>query len=387
MSFITLDVNQARVDSDRELYSKFKTKSLDDSAASRKEIAAGDGDFTRVSLSEGKFIDLAIHKNSFLDDAAERTDILSTTPVAWKTRYAGVMGVMTGSVYGAAPRMLYQTQDNAEFLTPFVVDLEETMVPKMALTQDPEKLGQRIAQLERQAEAGRLKMETFLVNFLTEQPLGLDLATSVYNYATQTTNPYYNKTTYVIDPGVQSGTYETSNLVDASAEQGLTPEFFDALITQEMLSGRTVRTLHVPKKGLPWRKLIKYATIVANANDFTVGQASNKNLAAVPADEWLKYWRMDMGKALESGLIISIFGRTFKIMANNVLPKGCTIATTDQPAAEIFNITDRSFSYDATDPRDPFFESHGEKRMMAVAVPDPWRRNWFMVLHDTPSLT
>jgi hypothetical protein len=385
--FITLDANMEQAKADRDMFAAFKGKLISgESAETRKEIAAGDGDFTRVSLSEGKFIDLAIHKDTFLDDAALRSDITSTTPVAWKTRYAPVMGLTTGSVYGGAPAHLYQTQDNSEFLTPFVVDLEETKVPKMALTQDPEKLGQRVAALERQAEAGRLKMETFLVNFMTEQPLGTDLATSVYNYATQTTNPYSNKTVYVVDPGVRSGTYETTNIVDASAQQGLTPEFFDALISQEMLSGRTVRTLHIPKAGLPWRKLIKYATIVANASDFSAGQASNSNLSAVPAEEWLKYWRMDMGQALEGGLIISIFGRTFKIKANNALPYGCTIATTDQPAAEIFNITDRSFSYDVQDPREPFFEGHGEKRMMAVAVPDPWRRNWFLIKHDTPSL-
>ena len=391
--FITLDANLPRVLKEREEYAAFMSKPLEERAESRKELAANNpglgadtGHFSRISLAEGKFIDLAIHKDTFLDDAALRSDVDASTPIAWKSRYAPTMGVTTGSVYGHAPQHLYQTQDNAAFLTPFVVDVEETKVPTMALTQDPEKLGQRQAQLERQAEALRLKMEQFLVNVMTGQPLGTDLAKSVYNYITTISNPYAGKTVYVVDPGVETGTYETSNIISNTAEGGLTPAVFDSIITQEMLSGRQVRTIHVPKRGLPWKQLIKFATVVANASVFSAGNPSNAALQSVPASDWEKIWKTDLAKALDGGLIIEVFGRTFKIKANNALPKGCAILTTDEPAAEVFNVTDRSFSYDVNDPREPFFVSHGEKRMLAMAQPDPWVRNWFALAFDTPAL-
>lgn len=393
--FITLPANAARVMADRAAFREIMERPLEQRAAQRKEIAdassangagAGDGDFTRVSLAEGKFIDLAIHKDTFCDDIGIRTDVLAETPIAWKTRYSPVVGVTTGSVYGAGVRTLYQTQDNAQFLTPFLIDTQEVMVPTMALTQDPAKLGQRQAGLLRQAEALKLQMETFIINFLTGQPLGTALNQSVYNYATQVVSPYTDKTVYVADPGVESGTYETSNIINVQGEGGLTPSVWQALLTQELLTGRRVNTIHIPKKGLPWLKMLQYATIVANASNFSSGQASNQYLAGVPADEWTKTWKMDMTSALENGLIIEIFGRQYKIKANNALPKGCAICTTDEPALEIFNVTDRSYDYDVNDPREPYFVSHGSKRQMAVALPDPWVRNWYMLVFDTPTL-
>jgi hypothetical protein len=384
--FITLDANQERALADRKLFAEMSAKSPLERANSRKEIAAGDGDFTRVSLSEGQFIDLAIHKDTFLDDAALRSDVSAETPIAWKTRYQPVVGVTTGSIYGGGIRTLYQTQDNAEFLTPFVVDVENVMVPTMALTQNVAKLGQRDAALARQAEALRLKMETFLVNFMTGQPIGTDLATSITNYC-NVVNPYGNKTVYVVDPGVQSGTYETSNIVDASAQAGITPTTFELLLAQEELSGRRVRTIHIPKAGLPWRRFMRYATIVANASSFGAGAASNPNLAGVPMDQFSKNFNMDLSKVLEGGLIIEMWGRQYKIKANNALPQGYCICTTDQPAAEIFNVTDRSISYDLENKAEPYFQEHGEKRMMAVAVPDPWQRNWFALKIGNTNLT
>jgi hypothetical protein len=266
------------------------------------------------------------------------------------------------------------------------VDAEEVTVPKLGLTQSPEKLGQRTAALERQAEALKLQLETFLANIITGQPLGTDLKTSFYNYATGS-NPYTGKTVYVVDPGVQSGTYETSNIIDGSAEQGWTPTSFDLVVTQLMLTGRSIRTIHVPKKGLPWKKLIRYATIVANASSFSAGQPSNPNLAGIPAEEYLKLYRTDMTTALEGGLIVDIWGHRFKLKANNALGTGVSVITTDEPAAEFFNVTGGlgSFSYDIEDPRNPFFVSHGEKRQIMIAAPDPWVRNWFCFKHDTPA--
>jgi hypothetical protein len=393
--FITLDANMARSLADRQAYAELVNKPIEERVAVRKELADastpggfGSGDFTAVRLSEGKFIDLAIHKDTFLDDAAIRSDVAAETPLAWKTRYAPVCGIVTGGLYGSAPRHLYQTSDNYQFLQTFPVDVPEVTVPAVALTQDPAKLGQRDAGIARQAEAVRLAEETFLVNFMTQQPLGTPLGQSVYNYATGVANPYNGKTVYVVDPGVESGTYDTTNIINQSTEAGLTPKCVFEVITQTMLSDRHVRTIHVPKKGLPWRQLMLEATVVANASVFSAGQRTNPNLNSIPASEWEKLWQTDMSKALEGGLIISIFGETFKIKANNVLPQGVAIITTDEPAAEVYNVTGPGHSYelDVVDPRNPAFVGHIAKRHMAVAVPDPWVRNWFCLIFDTPTL-
>lgn len=385
--FITLPANQARVEAERAELASLMSKDVTERANKRgdflKEVASGDADITRVSLSEGRFIDLAIHKDTFLDDAAVRSDVTASTPLAWKSRYEPPVGVTTGSVYGAGISTLYATQDNHAFLNPFVVDVQGVKVPTMALTQDPQKLGLRDAALLRQAEALKLKQETFLANIIMGQPLGTDLATTVTNYWTASAS-YAGKTVYVADPGVQGGTYETSNLIDASAEAGLTPATFEALMIQEFKTKRKVQTIHVPVAGFPFRKLLRVATVVANSALLTAGTAPNAKLEAVPASQWEKMWNMDIGEALEGGLIIELFGRRYKIKANNALPQGYCIVTTDQPAAEIFNITDRSVSVDLDDPKEPYFTEHYEKRMMAIAAPDPWARNiWVLNIGNT----
>lgn len=377
--FITLPANAARVAADQAALAALQAKPLAERAASReKEFASGDGDFTRVNLSEGRFIDLAIHKDTFLDDAAIRTDITSEVPVAWKSRYTPTVGVTTGSVYGGGVSTLYATQDNDAFITPFVVEAQSVKVPTMALTQDPIKLGLRDAADLRIAEALRLKMETFLVNIMFGQPLGTDLATSVTNYAAVVA-PYLGKTVYVADPGVQSGTYETTNIIDASAEHGLTSVVFELLMVQEMQTGRQIQTLHIPTQGFAFRKLMRAATIVATSSSWSAGAVNNQGLEAIPASEWEKRYKTDFTQALAGGLIIELFGRRYKIKANNALPEGYCIYTTDQPAAEIFNITDRSVSTDLSDAKSPYFVERYEKRMLAIAVPHPWFRNYGVV--------
>lgn len=381
MLFIGINENRERLTKWTAELSASMSGELSEKAKARKEIASaeGDGDFTRIQVAEGRFIDLAIHKDAFLDDAAITTGLDVETPPVWKTRYAPTVGLATGSVYGGGFSTLYVTQDNYATLTPFVIDVEDVRVPKMALTQDPEKLGQRQAALLRQAEQLKLSMETFLVNFITQQPLGTDLATSVTNQLANS-NPYGGKTVYVADPGVQSGTYETSNNINVSSEAGLSGVVAESIINQAMLSKRQPRTVHIPVAGLPWRTLMRTATIVALAGGYDSANP-NTNLRAVPPSQWEQIWNTNF----DNGLVLNWFGHTLKFKANNALPEGCGIVTTDQPAAEIFNIMSRSISTDYTaDPKDMYFDHHYEKREIAIAVPDPWVRNvWFVNFGNT----
>jgi len=361
-------------------------RSLAEKAAARKELAsspsvgpgANSNDFDTLKVAEGRFIDLAIHKNSFLDDCAITQGLDVETPPIWKTRYAPTVGVMTGSVYGKGPSTLYITQDNYATLTPFVVDAEDIKVPKMALTQDPERLGQRQAGLARQAEALKLSMETYLVNFITQQPLGTDLATSVANQLANS-NPYGGKTVYIADSGVQSGTYETSNNINVSSEGGLTMAVMEAIINQAYLSGRSPRTVHIPVAGLPWRTLIRVATPVVST--MPGSGTLNPDLKAVPPSVWEEMWKANF----DTGVALNVLGHTVKFKSNNVLAQGNAIVTTNLPAAEIFNIKGASVSLDYTDdPKNTFFDSHYEKREMAIAMPEPWVRNvWFVNFGDT----
>jgi hypothetical protein len=381
--FVTLDANQAKVEAARTEFAEFISKDLNVRAQGRKEIASGDGDFTRISLAEGRFIDLAIHKDTFLDDAAIMTDVQAATPVAWKSRYAPTAGFTTASVYGGPARHLYATQDQAQFIQTFPVEVPEVMVPRMSLTQDIEALGIRTAGLLRQAEALKIHQEALLVNVMLQQPLGTDLAASVTAYRNGA-NPYLNKTIYIADPGVQNGTYETSNIIDASAYGGLEVATIDALITQGILTKRQVRTIHMPVTGMPWRKLVRQATIVSGST-VTAPASVNPGLQALPAAEWQKMFSMNFDDIMNGGLTIQLMGHTFKLKANNALPAGLCIVTTDQPAAEIFNVTDFSVSGDLEDPRQPYFAGHYEKRQWGIAVPDPWYRNFYILDCGTTS--
>jgi len=376
---VTLPENIGKVTQARQDWEKLQAMDISKRNELRlgymKELAdSGDQDFTRVGPLDGQFIDLAIHKDTFLDDAAITRDIdVDQTPF-YKSRYEPVVGVMTGSVYGGPMSSLYVTQDHYATLTPFVVDVQDVKVPRLALTQDVEKLGQREAALARQAEALKLAKETYLMNFIMNQPLGTDLAASVVNYVT-TGNPYSGRTVYVADPGVQSGTYETTNIIDVHTEAGITPYVIDSLITQAFLQKRQLKTIHMPVQGLAWRKLMRYGTVVSNSLTGNAGEESNKNLESIPASKWEALWDAN----LIGGFVLDWFGHTIKFKANNALPQGYVVCTTDQPAAEIFNMRALSVSIDMPgDPRDQFFTSHYEKRQMAIAVPDPWLRNFIV---------
>ena len=376
---ITLDANRERVIADRAELALIEAQTLTERAAAREtEFASadGDGDFTRIQVAEGRFIDLAIHKDTFLDDAALRTDLDVEVIPVWKSRYEPMVGITTGSVYGGGMATIYATQDNFAQLTPFVVDVEEAKIPKMALTQDPDRLGQREAGKRRQAEALRLAMEIYLVNFMTNAPLGQSIASSIVNYVS-TGNPYAGKTVYVADPGVQAGTYETSNIINISTEQGLTPRVAEEIINQMMLTKRSPRTINIPVAGLPWRKLMRYATVVANNLTGAAGTGSNPGLQAIPAAQWEDLW----GTNFANGIVLNWFGHTLKFKTNNALPQGYGLITTDQPAAEVFNIMSKSVSMEySADPRDTYFVSAYEKREIAICVPDPWVRNYAVLV-------
>lgn len=386
--FITLDANMAAAERDRAELAGLLGKSEAERAEARanflKEVASGDADIQRVSLSEGHFIDLAVHRDTFLDDFALRSDVTAEQPLAWKSKYDPLVGVTTGSTFGGGVSTSYAVTDQHAFLNPFVYDSQSAKIPSMLLSQSPEKLGLRTRSLVRQAEALRIKAETFLANIIMGQPLGTSLATTISNYWSAN-NAYANKTIYVLDPEVQASTVETSNLIDASAEHGLTPAVFEQLMIQEQKTGLEVRTIHIPKAGFAFRKLLRAATIITTTA-LTAGQTGNSALEGVPASEFEKMWRTDMNAALDAGLIIELFGRRYKIKANNVLPEGLCLVSTNQPAAEIFNVTDRSVDVDIEDQKDPYYTEHYSKRMAAIGAPDPWRRNFFVLNIGTTQL-
>lgn len=389
--FLTLPGNQERAEAERTEFASFNGSDSAAALVARKEAASVNGvaDFTMVSQAEGRFMDLAIHLNQFLDDAAIRIDVAQDSLIVYKLRYAATVGVTTGSLLGVGTSTMYQTRDTTFALTPFEYNAEGVKVPRLSEVQDVEKLEQRKLGIARQAEAMRLEAEKRLVSVITGQPFGQSVALSMFNYAALA-NPYSGKTVYVLDPGVSPSSVETSNIVDVRTEAGITPLVLEALVTQSILSDRTVRTIHVPKSGTPWLKLVKYATIVANGSLYGPGVPSNANLASLPPEMVAKIMNTDMSKALNSdtGLVLQIFGQEFKIKANNALPKGVAFVTTDEPAAVVFNIAEGSYDMDVTpDPMSPMFNNHVSGRRMAIGAPDPWVRNWFCLVFDTPSLT
>ena len=370
----TLDCNQTKVAQFAAELAKIKNRDYAASALARKEIASGLGDFNQLSVAEAHFIDLAVHQDAFLDDAAVQQDVGPGVPIYWTSEYAPTVGASMASVYGSAPATIYQTTNNYATLTSFPFEAEEVKVPKFSLTQDIAKLHLREKGLERQAEALKLLYMRFIINTMLGQPLGLDIPTSVTNYWGGT--PYSGKNVYVLDPGVQSTSVETTNVIDASAELGITMSFLEQVQAQAMLMGRKVRTIHIPVAGQPWRKLLRSATIVANQSVFGAGVLPNAGLKALPEENWKQLFDMNLNAG--KSFTLPLFGELWKFKANNVLPQGYCIITTDQPAVALYNILEQSVSTDIVDPRDSYFEGHYEKRQIALVQPDPWLRN-FMV--------
>lgn len=375
---VTLDSNYKKVAECAEQMAHIQSRTLSERAAARKkEIAeSGLGDMSKLKQAEGHFIDLAVHADSFLDDAAAQEDVGPQEPIYWKSRYAPVVGVMTTSVYGNAPQTIYATQDNFATLTPFAFEVEEVKVPKLALTQDVNRLGQREAGLARQAEVLKLAYQKFIVNSMLAQPLGTDLATSITNYV-GAGNPYNGRSVYTLDPTVQATSIETTNIINMSTEGGLTPFVLEAIQAQAFLQQKSVRTLHIPVAGQPWRKLLRAATVVANSAVFGAGVLPNAGLKAIPEAKWADLFdsNLNAGKSM----VINWFGETWKIKANNIMPAGYCIVTTDQPAVALYHLLDKSVSTDIVDQRDSYFVGHYEKREIALAQPDPWLRNFMVV--------
>lgn len=390
--FIALEGNRALITSERAEYAKLQALS---DYKHRQELASatpggfGADDFVQIRTAEARRIDLAIHKDSFLDDVAVRGSVPIGVKRAWTTRYTPVLGVTVGGLYGSGPSHLYQVQDNAQYLQPYSYDIDAVEVPAVSMLQDAAKLGEREAGLARQQEAHKLRQQDYLASLMTGQPYGTDLATCFYNYATQTANPYNGYTVYVVDPGVQTGTYDTSNIVNMSSEGGITQNVLFGLMNQMILSDRRIRTIHVPKRGTPWRELIKQATIVANANVFGPGQRTNPNMNSIPQGMQDQLWKISQLSALDpAGMEIDIFGYKFVIKANNALPKGVAVVTTEEPACLWYDVTGEgvSYDYDEVNPHNRAFVKSYSKRTVMGGVPDPWRRNWFALVFDTPSL-
>lgn len=383
MDFITLDANRAKVAAYHAARAARDAMSLEDRAAKRKEIAASDGDFTRLMQMDRQAIDLAIHLDSFLDDASIMSDATSGEAIYWRSTYDPVVGVYMGSVYGGPASTLYQRQDFFQVLQPFTVDTEAVQVPNIGLTLDPSKLRLRDSALKRQAEALKLKGEQFLMATILGANLGTDIATALVAYVTAAA-AYTGKTVYIVDPLVQTGTFETSNILSLPSEGGLTPFLAESLTALLELMGREARTVHIPVAGQPWRKLLRNATLSAITNQYNVpGTALQANpispnaglRAIAPAQ-----LEQVMNTRLQHGVNLNWFGMNLKFKSNNVLPQGYGFVTTDQPCAEIFNITDASVSVDyIADQQNPYFSNHYEKRSWVIGAPDPWRRNFVAI--------
>lgn len=374
--YYTLDETFARRDAANKEFAEIMARPKSERAAARaKELASGTGDLTKLKQAESHFLELAIHQDLFLDDVAVQEDVGPGEPIFWKSRYPNPVGVMTGSVYGNAPATLYATTDYYATLTPFEFEAEEVKVPKLALTQDLNRLGVREAGLMRQQEAVKLAYQKFALNFMMSQPLGLDIPTTITNYFSST--PYTGRNVYVIDPGVQATTVETTNILDQSAEAGIDLAVLEAIQAQAMIMGKTVRTIHIPVAGQPWRKLLRHATVVANASVFGAGVLPNAGLKAVPESKWASILDTNLNQGKE--IRFNALGQEWHLKANNVFPQGYGVVTTTEPAVVQYNILDKSVETDVVDQRDSYFVGHYVKKVIAFAQPDPWVRNFMLV--------
>lgn len=363
-------------------------------AHGERETASGMSDINSIRAVAGKFIDITVRKDNIAYDFCIRASKDAEDTLYWNSSYNQPVGVTVSSIDGTGPGTLYAKASNRVFIPPdFSYDAAKVMVPRFGLNIDEQAIGLYESALAEQADALKLYEQNALFSVLcsipgTLQPMGQDIVTSLQNYAALS-NVYLGKTVYVLNPGVQPGTRESTNVISVTTQGGFTNEVFLAMKRYEVLSGRKIVTVYAPKIGFPWEQLIYQANSVTVVNpSITSGGASNPALVSVPAAIAEKRFNMDPQALLEGeGMVVQgPLGMSVRFKCNNFLPQGLCVFSTDQPAAVWYDVTNRSQSVEIESPLMPYMKERHEKRTAAIAAPHPWSPNWGIIqLGNSPN--
>lgn len=380
MLYFAQDGNRERIEAARTKLGEVLTRPRQERLAARKKVyeeQAGRAGVITINQADATFIDLNIHAFDQMGQAfAEFATLQFGQAAEYKTRQEYALGVNMGHLAGGPPATLFHTSQAGVQVQPFAYFSEEFLVPNLVNAQfNLEKFKERDIALARVARDMRLARQQYIINTMLNQPLSQSVATSVTTYFGLSA-PWNNRTVYVLDPGVQSGSVVTTNNIDDHTEGGLTKNVFKSIRTYcnqaPMTEDGAVspRSLFIPIAGAPWEAYWNQASIVGYS---TGNQDPGK---AIPANKWDEAVGMSFE---QNGAYMNWFGTTVFVQPTNILPAGYCLLATNKPAVLGWDQYSASVSREQELFRDATMNRRYEARSMALAQPDPLAANFAVI--------
>lgn len=377
MLYFAQDGNRERIESTRSKLAEVMLRPRHERLAARKKVyeeQAGRAGVVTINQADATFIDLNIHAFDTMGQAfAEFATLQFGQAAVYKTREEYAIDVNMGHIAGGPPSVLFHTSQDGVQVQPFAYFSGEFLVPNLVNQQfNLSVFKERDIALARAARDMRLARQKYILNTMLNQPMNQDIATSVTTYFGLAA-PWNNRTVYVLDPSVQSGSVVTTNNIDDSTEGGLTKNVFKSIrtycnkapITDE--GATSPRSLFVPIAGAPWEAYWNQASIVGYS---TGNQDPGK---AIPANKWDEA----VGMSFETnGAYMNWFGTTIFVQPTNILPAGYCLLATNKPAVLGWDQYSASVSREQEQFKDAMFNRRYEARSMALAQPGPLSANF-----------
>jgi hypothetical protein len=316
-----------------------------------------------IDLNVRAYSGLVPHFASFIDLG------VGEVPV-YKYRQDFPVRVNMGHLAGGPPQVKFQTNQFGVQVTPFQYFSEETDVPNLVnVSFNIAKFGEKEKALARIANDMAIAKQQFVWNTMLSQPLTNTIQASMAAYYLST--PYNGRTPYALDNFVDPGSVESTNIINATVEGGLTRNVFRAIRSLSILQGRTPKTMFIPITGKPWEAYWNQASIVSAVT----GAAGNSDTrAAIPPAKWAE--AADLAFS-ENGQSMSWFGMNIFVQPINLFAAGYFAVATDQPAVMGWNQLDMSVSdEDALTGAKRALSRRYEARSMALAQADTQVRNF-----------
>lgn len=376
--------NRERIESARTKLAEVMLRPRHERLAARKKVyeeQAGRAGVVTINQADATFINLNIHAFDQMGQAfAEFATLQFGQAAVYKTREEYALGVNMGHLAGGPPSTLFHTSQAGVQVQPFAYFSEEFLVPNLVNAQfNLEVFKERDIALARAARDMRLARQQYILNTMLNQPLSQAVATSVSTYFGLAA-PWNNRTVYVLDPTVQSGSVVTTNNIDDSTEGGITKNVFKSIRTYCNKAPITddggalaPRSLFVPIAGAPWEAYWNQASIVGYSAQ---GSSNLDTTKAIPANKWDEA----VGMSFESnGAYMNWFGTTLFVQPTNILPQGYCLLATNKPAVLGWDQYEASVSREQEQFRDAKMNRRYEARSMALAQPDPLAANFAVI--------
>ena len=382
MSYFGLSANQDAVETAQKKLADYKAipvedrvkahKTFDDEKASFQYGGSLTGGVVTLTQAEAKYIDLNVRAYSDMGDYfCQFMPLAFGEQPVYKIRQDYPIRVNIGHLGGGPPAVKFQTNQSGVAVTPFQYFSEEFLVPNLVnVSFDLAKFKEKEQALERVAYQMKLARQQYIINTMLGQPLSTPLATALSTYYSST--PFNARTPYVLDPGVDANSIATTNIINATAEGGITKNMFRAISSQAILQKKSVKAIFIPISGKPWESWWNQASIVALASS----QGNQNPVNAIPPSRWED--AVNMGFS-ENGQSINIFGNSFFLQPVNTMPANYfLVSTNDAPVLGWDQFSESVSDEDPLSGGQRGLSKRYEARSIALAEPDPGLLN-FMV--------